>query len=176
MSKSKVAFVCPRCGKEREIFKQHLTEPNFRGFCWDCHMKRLHEKRRNRPMSDRPVLKRKTDGYLEIILPETHWCYPMASKARHSILVHRLVMAEYLKRLLEPWEIVHHINGIRDDNRGENLQLVSRQSHQQSYQDGYMKGFKDGITIRDKSLEKQIKLLQWQIKELVKSSQSSFGV
>lgn len=38
-------------------------------------------------------------------------------------LQHRVVMEEHLGRSLWPYENVHHINGVRDDNRLENLEI-----------------------------------------------------
>jgi hypothetical protein len=39
---------------------------------------------------------------------------------------HRVFMEEYIGRPLRPEESVHHINGVRDDNRLENLELWSK--------------------------------------------------
>lgn len=169
-----VVIKCPDCGEERLLSVYVTRKPNFTGLCRNCTFKRSHLKRKMRTVEQRPLVKR-SDGYLEISLPETHWCIPMAS-THNTVLVHRLIMAEHLGRLLQPHEIVHHLNGIKDDNRIENFELATRATHQLTYPEGYAQGLKDGITMRDKALEKQIRLLQWNIKELKEALQLRFGV
>lgn len=62
--------------------------------------------------------KRDPSGYIVVWRPDS----PMAM-ANGFVPEHRLVMAESIGRPLCKFENVHHINGVRDDNRPENLEL-----------------------------------------------------
>jgi HNH endonuclease len=68
--------------------------------------------------------KRDKDGYVYIWNP-TH---PYSNNLGY-VFKHRLVMESYLGKYLEPTDIIHHINGIVDDNRIENLQLLTKSEH-----------------------------------------------
>ncbi len=49
--------------------------------------------------------------------------YIVVRKEGKKITEHRLVMEQMIGRELAPRENVHHLNGVRDDNRSENLEL-----------------------------------------------------
>lgn len=149
---------CANCGKERWVVLRKDKPESLR--CCKCaratYIVSDETKAKLRQMwkgDKHPCWKggrhKTKQGYIEVWLSPNSFFYPMAGKKSY-VREHRLVMAEHLNRCLLSWEIVHHKNGIRDDNRFENLLLLSARYYH----------------ISDTCLKKENKKLREKIKRL----------
>ena len=121
-----IGVACSRCGKVRWKPQSLVKRQPTNNYCRSC-------SNGQRTMEKGGYWKggryKNPKGYIEIKLHPDDFFFPMANKERY-VLEHRLAVAKSLNRCLLPWEIVHHINNIRDDNRLENLKLLPHRSYQ----------------------------------------------
>jgi hypothetical protein len=123
--------VCTECGRTYAPSSRHYRCPNCRSHdvCACGARKRTHSttcvacRTEKGPENGnwRGGQTRHKKGYVMLRLPG----HPRAD-AGHYVFEHILVMERLLGRYLLPGENVHHLNGVRDDNRPENLELWTR--------------------------------------------------
>lgn len=117
---------CPGCKKRRWASVYYCRSSCFTGYCIICRNKFVERCKRKGSQSPkwRGGKTKTSSGYVHIYKPE----HPNAINGKY-ILEHRLFMEQKLGRYLLRDESVHHINGVRDDNRIENLELISPENH-----------------------------------------------
>ena len=122
--------ICVRCSSEFTASSRHLNCPRCRKKsykipCLSCGELKQREsilcvncfnKSKQYPFST--VRHTNKDGYVYVY----YRAHPNCDK-EGRVFEHRLVMEEKLGRYLLPFESVHHKNGVRKDNRIENLEL-----------------------------------------------------
>ncbi len=131
-----IAFrvTCGNCGNSRMVRRSTIKTKSFTGNCITCH-NALNSPPLAYPgyVKDRQYKRVVTGGgYITVAmsgLPENERELFSQMGQRNGyggclrILEHRLVMARKLNRPLLPTETVHHVNGMTNDNRPENLEL-----------------------------------------------------
>lgn len=148
---------CPRCKEERWVrMERGITDSEI---CQKCELSKSGAEN-HRWKGGRGVW---GHGYIGIKLFPDDFFFPMVD-CKGYVGEHRLIMANSLGRCLQRWEFVHHKNGIRDDNRIENLILTTKgnhiSDHNKGYQDGYQRGLVDGRSAQVRQLLLRIKELE----------------
>lgn len=119
-------LICEVC--DREFTQYHSNNTSYCNF--KCKRLGVRRKFKGMPVKGPKRTKPWGSGYISSsgykIISKNHPNAQRRSKnGKGQISEHIWVMSEYLKRPLLKHERVHHINGIRDDNRLENLELWS---------------------------------------------------
>jgi ribosomal protein S27E len=150
---------CPDCGLERWV-QLHYYKHSQTGRCRHCNGTVKKAARLFCEESARWQGGRIKDphGYIKIKLSPEDFFIPMANSIRY-VPEHRLIMARKLNRCLLPWEIVHHINGVKDDNRLENLRLIKGEINHNCISISAHQLKKDNTALRKriKELEEQLR-------------------
>ena len=123
-------FVYPCCGKKTWI-KYHSyhnikRKPNCR--CTSCYLKTVRNSRKDKDGYILRHIASYTEEEQRILLPMARTL--SGNKKNNTWLrEHRAVIALKLGRALLPTEIIHHLDGIKDNNSLENLQLLEGDEH-----------------------------------------------
>lgn len=133
--------VCVECGKPILVYASRATYHRFCSVkCARTYRGReIREKKLysgSRAFNWKGGRTKNVHGYIVINLnalsdSDRKLALPMSHNAgcQLRVLEHRLVMAKKLGRSLFPNEVVHHKNGIKDDNREENLEFLVLSTH-----------------------------------------------
>lgn len=129
--------MCPNCNKDFLPTSNHKMCPTCRyhsnkdtcvcgsvkakssSICASCHASNQSMKTNGNWKGGKTIHK---SGYVMVRTPG----HPRSKSNNGYVFEHIIIMEEYIGRHLVASENVHHINGIKNDNRIENLELWTR--------------------------------------------------
>ena len=118
-SKPKIKIVCKNCSKDFYV----VASKSKRRSCCSKNCRNEYQKiifKGSGNINWKGGKRLRPDGYVE--------CFVEGNKRLYQ-LEHRLAMEKIVGRKLKRSEDVHHLNGIKNDNRKENLLLILKSEH-----------------------------------------------
>ena len=101
----KPKIICPRCNKKMMNWRSAI--------CWMCHLGR-----------GRKYRIKHSAGYAQVYEPNN-----ARADCRGYMYEHLLMAERALGRPLKRGEVIHHINGIKNDNRNKNFLICANSYH-----------------------------------------------
>lgn len=119
----RVDRTCEQCGKTFDLKPSQVEHVSGRFCSRACESVSRIKRPLDREYNGKPaVLDR--NGYVRVYEPS----HPKATKAGWQF-EHRIIVEKRIGRYLEPHEHVHHVNGVKHDNRAENLVAMDDLEH-----------------------------------------------
>lgn len=112
---------CKECDEVRKKYNR-----NGSLFCnRKCYMNWKRKNPNKKPYKGRVFV----SNYWYLYKPE----HPKAIKGGLYIAEHRFILEKKIGRVLEDYEVAHHINGNTSDNKPENLELLTISEHNKQH-------------------------------------------
>ncbi len=115
-------IICKNCGKKKRVPYCHRNSKFCSSLCGNRYLAKTQRGSKH-PMWNKGIKKDKY-GY-----SYRHVKYHPNMNSQNYVFEHRIIMEDYLGRFLKENEIIHHKNGIKYDNKIENLQLTNKYEH-----------------------------------------------
>ena len=148
-SREYIKVTCPDCDQYRWIQRRTKERSTYTSLCRSCSYKlpKIRACREKNPAwkGGRTISQ---DGYVYILAPH----HPKANNRRY-VFEHILIWEQTHNKPLPSGWVIHHLNGIKDDNRPRNLLALPRSGHHNQL-------VAQALKQRIRELETEVKLLE----------------